>query len=74
MGAKILLPASLSAMLLISPLLHAGALDVTQLRAEDVKNGVAVLGNGADFLWAVDAASRPLLFVDGEQLGPMKRS
>ncbi len=48
--------------------------EVSALRAEDVKKGVAVAGVGPDFLWAVEAGSRPVLYVDGRALGPMKKA
>ncbi|MES1258254.1 MAG: alpha/beta hydrolase-fold protein [Acidobacteriota bacterium] len=47
--------------------------DVSQLPAEDVKKGVALFSEGADFLWAFDSAKRPVLMVDGKPRGPMKR-
>jgi enterochelin esterase family protein len=50
------------------------ALDVSQLRAEDVKKGVALLGIGPDFLWAFESEKRPTLFIDGQQAPPMKRA
>lgn len=34
--------------------------------AGNLKKGTAVLGQGADFLFAVDAASQPELFIDGQ--------
>ena len=49
-------------------------LDISQLKPEDVKKGVAVLGNGPDFLWAFESATRPALFVDGKPVGQMKRT
>ncbi len=49
-------------------------LDLSELRAEDVKNGVAVLGYGADFLWAFDSPVRPELYIDGVRAGRMKRT
>ena len=52
----------------------APALDVSQLRSEDVKNGVAVMGVGGDFLWAFESGKRPVLFIDGQPVPPMKRS
>jgi hypothetical protein len=42
--------------------------------SEDIKKGVAVLGEAGDFLWAFESAKQPLLFVDGQQMGPMKRT
>ena len=49
-------------------------LDVSQLRAEDVKKGVAVLGVGPDFLWAFDSDKRPTLYIDGQPAPAMKRA
>lgn len=60
--------------LAMSLVARPAALEISQLKAEDVKNGVAVLSVGPDFLWAVDAASRPVLYVDGQPLGQMKRA
>ena len=50
------------------------AMDVSQLRTEDVKKGVAVLGIGPDFLWAFESEKRPALFIDGQPAPAMKRS
>src|SRR3954471_13807949 len=63
-----------SALLIFSVLLPGAKLDVSQLPAEDIKKGVAVLGDGGDFLWAVEAVKQPALFVDGQRMGPMKRA
>ena len=52
----------------------AAGLDPSQLKPEDVQKGVAVLSVGPDFLWAFEASARPVLYVDGQALGPMKRS
>src|SRR5215467_10334832 len=49
-------------------------LDISQLPADDVKKGVAVLGENGDFLWAFESAAQPALFVDGQRMGPMKRA
>ncbi|MDP9169552.1 MAG: hypothetical protein M3N54_02945 [Acidobacteriota bacterium] len=49
-------------------------LDPSKLNPEDVKKGVAVLEDGPDYLWAVDAEARPTLFVDGIASGPMKQA
>lgn len=48
-------------------------LDASKLKPEDVKKGVAVLANGPDYLWAVDAETRPTLFIDGKAAGPMRQ-
>jgi len=50
------------------------AFDVSQLKAEDIKKGVAVLEDGPDFFWAFESSNRPMLFVDGKALGMMRRS
>ncbi len=50
------------------------ALDVSQLRAEDVKKGVALLEDGPDFLWAFESEKRPTLYIDGQAAPPMKRA
>ena len=50
------------------------ALDVSQLRAEDVKKGVALLEDGPDFLWAFESEKRPILYIDGQAAPPMKRA
>jgi len=52
----------------------AATFDISQLRSEDVKKGVAVLGVGADFLWAFESEKRPTLFIDGTQAPAMKRA
>ncbi|MDQ6664222.1 MAG: alpha/beta hydrolase-fold protein [Acidobacteriota bacterium] len=39
----------------------------------DLKKGAAVLGQGPDFIWAVDSSSRPSLFVDGAAGPAMKQ-
>ena len=51
-----------------SPDKLAAALIAT-LGEEPLKKGTAVLGYGPDFIWAVEATTRPLLFVNG-QPGP----
>src|SRR5216684_6582 len=51
----------------------AAKLDISQLSDADVKNGTAVASDGADFLFAIESARPPALFVDGQPLGPMKR-
>ena len=58
----------------LSVMARPATFDVSQLKAEDVKNGVAVLENGPDFFWAVDAEQTPALFVDGQPMGRMERS
>lgn len=53
---------------------RSAALDVSQLRAEDIKKGVAVLEDGPDFLWAFESEKRPTLYIDGQPAPPMKRA
>jgi enterochelin esterase family protein len=48
-------------------------LDVSQLRAEDVKKGVAVLGIGSDFLWAFESEKQPALYIDDQPAPAMTR-
>lgn len=45
---------------------------VSTLGADNIKNGTAVIGHGPDFIWAVEAASRPMLTID-EATGPGMR-
>jgi len=45
---------------------------VETLTAEAIKNGTAVLGRGPDFIWAVDAATKPVLLLD-EAPGPQMK-
>jgi enterochelin esterase family protein len=49
-------------------------LDVSQLRSEDVKKGVAVLGIGADFLWAFESEKQPALYIDDQPAPAMTRT
>jgi enterochelin esterase-like enzyme len=49
-------------------------LDISQIPVEDVRKGVAVLGNGPDFLWAFESFRQPTLYVDGERVGTMKQA
>ncbi|HYM13604.1 MAG TPA: alpha/beta hydrolase-fold protein [Bryobacterales bacterium] len=46
---------------------------VATLGEAEIHKGTAVLGEGPDFLWAVEAEKTPALFVDDEPAGPMKR-
>ncbi|MDQ2900336.1 MAG: alpha/beta hydrolase-fold protein [Acidobacteriota bacterium] len=39
----------------------------------DLKKGVAALGQGPDFIWAIDSATKPSLFVDGAAEPAMKQ-
>ena len=66
-------PALAAALVACFPAFPAN-LDISQLPSEDIKKGVAVLGEAGDFLWAFDSAKQPVLFVDGQQMGPMKRA
>jgi enterochelin esterase family protein len=50
------------------------AFDVSQLKPEDVKKGVAVLENGPDYFWAFESDKRPMLYIDGQAAPPMKRA
>ncbi len=43
------------------------------LGVEELTKGTAFIGEGADFLWAVDSGSTPSLVVDEEPQPPMKR-
>jgi enterochelin esterase-like enzyme len=47
---------------------------LAQLSTTDIQKGTAVASEGPDFLFAVDFASRPALYIDSEPAGPMKRS
>jgi enterochelin esterase-like enzyme len=49
-------------------------LDVSQLPDADVKKGVAVLSEGPDFLFAIESAKQPTLYIDGQPAGRMQRS
>jgi enterochelin esterase-like enzyme len=53
---------------------RSAPLDISQLPADDIRKGVAVLGEAGNFLWAFESTSQPALFVDGERMGPMKRT
>ena len=63
-----------SALLLFAAFAPGATLDLAKLPADDIKKGVAVLGEGPDFLWAVESVKQPTLFVDGQRVGPMKRA
>ena len=49
-------------------------LDVSQLPDADVKKGVAVVSDGPDFLFAIESAKQPTLYIDGQPAGHMQRS
>jgi enterochelin esterase family protein len=40
---------------------------------EAIKKGTAFAGEGPDFVWAFESGSRPALYVDGQDSGPMTR-
>jgi len=42
------------------------------LDAKELKEGTAWIGRGADFFFAIEAASKPALFIDGASSAPMK--
>ncbi|MBL8228139.1 MAG: esterase [Bryobacterales bacterium] len=44
------------------------------MKAEDIRKGTAVFGEGADFVWAVEAASKPTLFVNDQQVAVLERA
>jgi enterochelin esterase-like enzyme len=43
------------------------------LGESDIRKGTAILGEGPDFIWAVESESAPSLYVDDEPAGPMKK-
>ena len=55
-------------------LCDAAKLDIAQMPEADIKKGTAVLSEGPDFLWAVEAEKQPILFVDDQRVGPLKRA
>jgi enterochelin esterase-like enzyme len=52
----------------------AATLDISQMPDADIKKGTAVVSEGPDFLWAVEAEKQPILFVDDQRVGPLKRA
>ena len=52
----------------------AAKLDISQMPDADIKKGTAVVSEGPDFLWAVEAEKQPILFVDDQRIGPLKRA
>jgi enterochelin esterase family protein len=46
----------------------------TTLGDKGLKDGSAVIGEGPDFLWAVEASSAPELFVDDEKVAALHRA
>ena len=51
----------------------AAKLDISQMPDADIKKGTAVVSEGPDFLWAVEAEKQPILFVDDQRIGSLKR-
>jgi enterochelin esterase family protein len=45
----------------------------SMFKAQDLKDGKAATGKGADFLWAIESEKPAVLFVDDERAGPMTR-
>jgi enterochelin esterase-like enzyme len=52
----------------------AAKLDISQMPDADIKKGTAVVSEGPDFLWAVESEKQPILFVDDQRIGPLKRA
>jgi len=52
----------------------AAKLDIAQMPDADIKKGTAVVSEGPDFLWAVEAEKQPILFVDDQRVGPLKHA
>jgi enterochelin esterase-like enzyme len=48
------------------------SLDISKLPPGDIKKGVAVMSEGPDFLFAIESAKQPALYIDGAAAGPMK--
>ena len=46
---------------------------IATLTDANIKKGTAILGEGPDFLWLVESAAKPALFVDGEARPAMKQ-
>src|SRR3954447_15451280 len=61
-------------LLLAASAAYPAKLELSQLPAEDIRKGVAVLGENGDFLWAFESARQPTLFVDDQKMPPMKRA
>lgn len=47
---------------------------LASVKREDVKAGKAVIGELADFLWAVESDKQPTLYVDDQPRGTLRRS
>lgn len=43
------------------------------MKIEDIRKGAAVYGEGGDFVWAVEAPSKPVLYVDDQQMAVLDR-
>ena len=54
--------------------LPAAKPDLSQLKPAEIKQGAAVASDGPDFLFAIESAKQPALFVDSEPVGPMQRA
>ena len=40
----------------------------------EIKNGTAILGEGADFIWAVESEKEPVLYVDNQRMATLARA
>ncbi len=47
---------------------------VASLGTAEIQKGTAVLGEGPDFLWAVESDKAPSLYIDDQPAGPMKQA
>src|SRR3954447_23604670 len=61
-------------LLLAASAAYPAKLELSQLPAEDIKKGVAVLGENGEFLFAFESARQPTLFVDDQKMPAMKRA
>jgi enterochelin esterase family protein len=46
----------------------------TAFKEQDLKDGKAAMGQGPDFLWAIESEKAPVLFVDDARVGPLTRA
>lgn len=46
---------------------------VASMGAAQIKKGIAVLGEGPYFIWALESEKKPVLYVDRVEVGPMTR-
>jgi hypothetical protein len=46
---------------------------IAAMRKENIHKGSAIVGNGPDFIWAVESADQPVLFVNDEKYAAMER-